>query len=75
MRELKSGGSEAPCPMCGLPRVKRTEYTRCVRCGVNWLTGEALDQDPRTERMRKLVENARANASQRPKKEEEHARR
>jgi uncharacterized Zn finger protein (UPF0148 family) len=30
--ELKTGGTESPCPFCTLPRLKRSDYTRCPRC-------------------------------------------
>jgi uncharacterized Zn finger protein (UPF0148 family) len=30
--ELENGGTESQCPFCGLPRVKRSDYTRCPRC-------------------------------------------
>jgi hypothetical protein len=69
MKELKRGGSESPCPFCGLPRVKRSDYIRCCRCGINWINGEALDKDPRSERMRKLVEDLKVSAMSRTKKE------
>lgn len=51
--ELKNGGSEELCPFCGLPRCQRSDYIRCVRCGINWLDGEDLDIDPRMYRMRR----------------------
>jgi len=54
--EINFGGKESPCPRCGLPRVKRTDYIRCCACGINWMEGEPLDQDPRAARIRMQVE-------------------
>ena len=45
--EIANGGSEAPCPFCGLPRCQRSDYIRCCRCGINWSPGDELDRDPR----------------------------
>lgn len=58
-REIRGGGElkDLPCPFCGLPRCRRTDYIRCSKCGVNWLMGEDLDHDPRVERMRILIAN------------------
>ena len=44
--ELAHGGTEEPCPFCKLPRCQRSDYIRCVRCGINWSPGEPLDMDP-----------------------------
>lgn len=49
-------GSEEPCPWCGEPRVKRTDYIRCNRHGTNWLDEERhlsnyLDRNPAAARM------------------------
>lgn len=38
--EIMTGGDLAPCPFCGVPRVRRTDYVRCCRCGINWLDQE-----------------------------------
>jgi uncharacterized Zn finger protein (UPF0148 family) len=71
--ELKKGGTGPPCPFCGLPRVQRSDYLRCPRCGVNWLEGEALDCDPRRERQRRHQELAAATLSgNKTGKKEEH---
>ena len=48
--ELEHGGTEAPCPFCKHPRCRRSDYTRCVRCGINWLDGEPLDRNPQVYR-------------------------
>jgi len=48
--ELEHGGSETPCPFCNLPRCRRSDYTRCVKCGINWLNGEPLDRNPQVYR-------------------------
>jgi hypothetical protein len=50
-------GTEPPCPWCGRPRVLRSNYVRCLPCGVNWLAEEMhlpdyLNMDPRTARTR-----------------------
>lgn len=52
MNEL---GTEPPCPFCQKPRVTRSDYIRCNRCGVNWLDEEMhlanyLSSDPRVAR-------------------------
>jgi hypothetical protein len=62
-REIERGGTEAPCPLCGLARVRRSDYIRCCRCGINWLPGENLGEDPRTARLRSMVEFAQAGRS------------
>jgi len=71
--EIKHGGKESPCPHCGLPRVKRSTYIRCSRCGINWLEGDPLDKDPRNARQRKLIDDMQA--MQIKKKEEPDGRR
>lgn len=48
-------GTEAPCPFCGVPRVRRSVYIRCNPCGTNWLDEERhlpdyLNIDPRVAR-------------------------
>ena len=47
---LSEVGTEPPCPLCGKPRVVRSDYIRCNPCAVNWLDGENLSRDPRIER-------------------------
>ena len=52
---LNEAGTEPPCPWCKSPRVARSDYIRCNRCGVNWLNEEMhlpryLDRDPRVVR-------------------------
>lgn len=52
---LNELGAEPPCPFCQTPRVTRSDYIRCNRCGVNWLDGEMhlanyLNSDPRVAR-------------------------
>jgi uncharacterized Zn finger protein (UPF0148 family) len=74
LTEIKVGGREAPCPFCGIPRVRRSTYIRCCACGVNWIDGEALDKDPRSERQHKLNEEMAA-MSTKGKKEESDGRR
>jgi hypothetical protein len=44
--EIQNGGSEAPCPFCGLPRCQRSDYIRCAKCGINWSPVDELDRDP-----------------------------
>jgi ribosomal protein L37AE/L43A len=44
---LNEAGTEPPCPFCHRPRVKRSDYIRCMRCGLNWTLGEqAIDRHP-----------------------------
>jgi len=44
---LNEPGTEPPCPLCQRPRVKRSDYIRCNRCGLNWTNGEqAIDRHP-----------------------------
>lgn len=58
--EIEDGGTESPCPFCRLPRCRRSDYLRCARCGVNWMNGEALDKDPRIERLNKFLADNKA---------------
>jgi hypothetical protein len=58
--EIATGGGGTPCPFCHVPRCKRSDYIRCARCGVNWMTGENLTRDPRQERSDKFLEQTRA---------------
>jgi hypothetical protein len=81
LNEITFGGSEPPCPFCKHPRVRRSDHIRCVRCLVNWSEGEALDKDPRMERLNQFLEKARASAPRKGPQSEEggeeksHARR
>ena len=52
---LAEVGTEPPCPFCAKPRVRRSDYTRCNRCGMNWQDGENLSLDPRASRTRITV--------------------
>ena len=52
---LNEVGTEPMCPFCGSPRVARSDYIRCLPCGVNWLNEEMnlpdyLNLDPRVSR-------------------------
>lgn len=52
---INEEGIEPDCPFCHKPRVSRSDYIRCNRCGVNWLDEERhlpnyLDVDPRVPR-------------------------
>ena len=55
-KEAKDGGelTDLPCPMCGRPRSRRSDYTRCTPCGVNWLDGEDLSANPKVARYEKM---------------------
>lgn len=43
---LNEKGTEPPCPFCKRPRVTRSSYIRCMRCGLNWSEGQAIDRHP-----------------------------
>lgn len=61
--EIKFGGTESPCPLCGMPRCLRSDYIRCARCGVNWIKGiddEWLDKDPRNGRLQRFLAEDKA---------------
>jgi hypothetical protein len=73
-KEIKSGGALSPCPRCGTPRVKRSEYIRCCGCAINWEEGEPLDQDPRSYRQQKMIEESKTSTGK-PKREDENGRR
>ena len=60
--EIRTGGTAAACPFCNVPRVQRSDYIRCCKCGVNWLPGENLSADPRIERYTRMVASLRASA-------------
>ena len=51
-KEMADGGElkNHPCPNCKLPLCKRSDYTRCQRCGINWMDGEDLSKLPLTQR-------------------------
>lgn len=53
-------GTEPPCPFCQRPRVSRSSYIRCNRCGVNWSPGEDISLDPRTSRTKATASTSRA---------------
>jgi hypothetical protein len=44
---INEPGNEPDCPFCGKPRVTRSTYIRCNRCGVNWSNGVDIFRDPR----------------------------
>lgn len=54
---LNEVGNQAPCPFCQKARVRRSDYIRCVKCGVNWLDGEDISKDPRIERKAKFMQS------------------
>ena len=58
---INEPGTMPPCPFCQRPRVQRSDYVRCCRCGANWLDGEDLSKDPRIARYRQMVEAGRAH--------------
>ena len=37
---LSEAGTMPPCPFCHNPRVERSDYIRCLTCGINWLLEE-----------------------------------
>jgi hypothetical protein len=54
-QRLSEKGTEPPCPFCHRPRVSRSDYIRCLACGINWLNEEMhlpnyLERDPRVAR-------------------------
>jgi hypothetical protein len=73
---LNEAGTMPPCPRCGSPRVARSSYMRCQRCGINWLDEEMglrdyLNRNPSACRWeaahtgtghRSVVEQSGANA-------------
>ena len=40
LERLAEVGTCPPCPFCGVPRVQRSTYIRCLKDGVNWLDEE-----------------------------------
>jgi len=75
VEEIRNGGKQPPCPFCGVPRVQRSDYIRCCRCGINWMAGEALDKDPRNVRSQKLIEDSKGFAAKQQPRREEYGRR
>ena len=61
-RTLAEVGTREPCPFCGRARVQRSDYVRCIACGVNWCEGDDLSCDPRNERFKQLVESLKKSA-------------
>lgn len=62
---LNEVGTEAPCPWCQRPRVRRSDYIRCNPCGTNWLDEEMhlpdyLSLDPRVSRSREAARIAQS---------------
>ena len=60
-------GTEEPCPFCGRPRVRRSDYIRCNPCGTNWLDEERhfrdyLNRNPAAARNDNRVTTATAKA-------------
>ena len=55
---LNEPGTELPCPFCHVSRVKRSDYIRCNRCGMNWMEGEDLSKDPRNQRYQDMLRTA-----------------
>ena len=39
--KLAEAGTMPPCPFCQRPRVARSDYIRCLPCGINWLADES----------------------------------
>ena len=61
---LAEVGTMPPCPFCKKPRVERSDYIRCLPCGINWLLEEShlpnyLDRNPASCRAeaRRLADN------------------
>jgi ribosomal protein L37AE/L43A len=54
-QRLAELGTEPPCPFCQRPRVRRSDYVRCLKCGINWLDGEDLTRDPKIARFKEVV--------------------
>lgn len=73
-QEIARGGDQPPCPFCGLPRVRRSDYIRCARCAINWSGGEALDKDPRIERLCRFLQDTARTTLVREKKSGEEKR-
>ncbi len=62
---LNEVGTEPPCPLCGVARVQRSTYVRCLRDGLNWLAGEDLSRNPKSERWERVLMEARRQNAQR----------
>ena len=43
---LNEVGTMPDCPFCQRPRVQRSDYVRCNKCGINWLNGEDMSKNP-----------------------------
>ncbi len=56
---LAEVGTEPECPFCHKPRVKRSDYIRCNPCGTNWLDGEDIFRNPKSERWEKFMASTR----------------
>lgn len=56
---LNEPGTEPPCPLCGRPRVKRSDYIRCNPCATNWVEGENIMGNPRVERWKRFMQDIR----------------
>lgn len=62
--EMAHGGDREPCPFCGVPRCQRSDYIRCMQCGINWLDGEDLSRDPYFSReLYRTIESQKAKSS------------
>lgn len=60
---LNEVGTEPPCPFCLVARVRRSDYVRCNRCGINWLDGEDLTRNPKAERWEKFMASVSAQST------------
>lgn len=60
---LAEVGTGPPCPFCGVPRVQRSDYLRCNREGINWLSGEDLSRNPKAERWERFMATASAQST------------
>jgi len=66
-QRLNEVGTEAPCPFCQRPRVTRSSYIRCNRCGVNWGKEDDITKDPRLTKATGYL-NPALNTGARPAK-------
>ena len=55
---MNEAGTEPECPFCHRPRVRRSDYIRCNRCGTNWQDGEDITRDPRIMRHTEFLRQA-----------------
>lgn len=65
---LNEKGTESLCPFCKVARAKRSDYLRCLKCGLNWLDEENtfpgyLDEDPRKSRHARFMAEAMAGSA------------